>query len=180
MADVTQAIANAAAAAGVNPALAIEVATAESGLNPNTPDSSAGAIGLFQLMPATAAQLGVNPRDVNQNIQGGVTYLAQMLAQFQDTAAALGAYNWGPGHVAQAIALYGSNWLAYAPAETQNYVTKILNNLGTQYQLAPAPDPSSSDPSTDDSSDSSSSFGSTLLYGLIGILALWAYEEFAG
>jgi Transglycosylase SLT domain len=116
---------------GVDPPLAIEVANAESGLNPNVSDSSAGAIGLFQLEPATAAQLGVNPRDVNQNISGGIAYLRQMLAQFGgNVPTALAAYNWGPGAVSGAISQWGGNFLAHAPAETQNYVAKILTNLG--------------------------------------------------
>ena len=123
---------------GVDPNLAIEVANAESGLNPNTSDSSAGAIGLFQLEPATAAQLGVNPRDVNQNIQGGVAYLRQMLGQFGNVATALAAYNWGPSHVAAAIAQWGQNFIAHAPSETQNYVAKILRNL-SQYAATVTP-----------------------------------------
>lgn len=134
-------IAAAAQAQGVDPSLALEVANAESGMNPNTPDSSAGAIGIFQLMPATAAALGVNPRDPAQNIQGGVAYLRQMLAQFGDPALALAAYDWGPGNVSNALATYGGSWAAiapYAPAETQNYVAKILGALG-QYTMAPNP-----------------------------------------
>lgn len=123
---------------GVDANLAIEVANAESGLNPNTPDSSAGAIGLFQLEPATAAQLGVDPRNVSQNIQGGITYLRQMLGQFGSVATALAAYNWGPTRVATAVAQWGSNFLAHAPSETQNYVAKILRNLG-QYAATVTP-----------------------------------------
>lgn len=123
---------------GLEPSIAIEVARAESGLNPNTPDSPTGAIGLFQLEPATAAQLGVNPRDVNENIRGGVTYLRMMLGQFGNLATALAAYNWGPGAVAKAVAQWGAAFLAHAPAETRNYVAKILGNLG-QYQATVTP-----------------------------------------
>ncbi len=122
---------------GVDPSLALEVAQQESGLNRNAV-SSAGAIGVFQLEPATAAMLGVNPYDVNQNIQGGIQYLAQMLAQFGgDVEAALAAYNWGPGNVSNAMAAAGSGWLSTAPAETQNYVQKILTALG-EWNAAPA------------------------------------------
>jgi hypothetical protein len=117
---------------GVDPNLAIEVATVESSLNQNAV-SSAGAIGIFQLEPATAAQLGVNPYDPTQNIQGGIAYLRQMLAQFGDLATALAAYNCGPGCVQKLQANYGSNWLAYAPGETQSYVAKILGAVQTQY-----------------------------------------------
>lgn len=131
--DITQIIANAANDAGIDPNLAIAVAVQESGLNPNAV-SPAGAQGLFQLMPATAAALGVtNPFDPAQSAQGGCTYLAQMLAMFGgDTAKALGAYNWGPGNMQKAIAAYGPAWLQHAPAETQNYVSKILGGLSAQ------------------------------------------------
>jgi hypothetical protein len=117
---------------GVDPNLAIEVATVESSLNQNAV-SRTGAIGIFQLMPATANQLGINPYDLTQNIQGGVAYLRQMLAQFGDPAAALAAYNCGPGCVQTLQAKYGSNWLAYAPTETQSYVPRILGAIQTQY-----------------------------------------------
>jgi len=114
---------------GVDPALAIEVANAESGLNPNVPDSPAGAIGLFQLEPATAAQLGVDPRSVSQNISGGIRYLGMMIAQFGSTAAGLAAYNWGPGNLGGAMQKFGAGWAQHLPAETANYVAKILRNV---------------------------------------------------
>jgi soluble lytic murein transglycosylase-like protein len=123
---------------GVNPALAIEVATAESGLNPNTPDSRTGAIGLFQLEPATAAEMGVNPRDVAQNISGGIGYLKKQLARFGDVAAALAAYNWGASNVANAIARFGAQWLQHIPSETSAYIAKISRGLA-QYQPAVTP-----------------------------------------
>lgn len=116
---------------GVDPALAIEVARAESGLDPNVGDSPAGAIGLFQLEPATAAQLGVNPRDVMQNIAGGIRYLGMMLAQFGSIPAALAAYNWGPGNLGGAMQQYGTAWAQHLPAETSNYVAKIMRNLAS-------------------------------------------------
>ena len=110
---------------GVDPNLALAVAQTESGFNQSAV-SPAGAIGVMQLMPQTAAQLGVDPTDTQQNIQGGIAYLRQMLAQFGDPAAALAAYNWGPGNVQKAQAAYGSGWLAHAPSETQSYVGRIL------------------------------------------------------
>jgi soluble lytic murein transglycosylase-like protein len=132
-----------AQAQGVDPSLALEVAQAESGMNPGVPDSRAGAIGIFQLEPATASMLGVDPRDPAQNISGGITYLRQLLTQYGDPALALAAYDWGPGHLNQAIATYGASWSAiapHAPSETQNYVAKILAALSSQYtpQMNPA------------------------------------------
>lgn len=138
MATVVELITAEAQRQGLDPKIAIEVARAESGLDPNTPDSSAGAIGLFQLEPATAADLGVNPRDVNENIRGGVSYLRHLLGRFGSIPVALAAYDWGTGHVQQALATWGASFLAHAPAETKNYVAKILRNLG-QYTATVTP-----------------------------------------
>lgn len=151
MSSVADLIVAEAEAQGVDPSLAIEVATEESSLNQNARGSS-GEIGVFQLMPDTAAALGVDPTDLNQNIHGGVMYLGQMLAQFGDPVMAVAAYNAGPGAVSKAVAKYGTDgfviaapggpcmpsWLAALTAGTQNYVLKILGNLCTQYSAIPS------------------------------------------
>ena len=108
---------------GVDPALVRAVALAESGMNQNE-ISDAGAIGVMQLMPGTAAALGVDPYDKAQNIEGGVRFLRQMLDQFGGNVPnALAAYNAGPG----AVQRYGG----IPPyKETQNYVGRILDIMG--------------------------------------------------
>nr|WP_245913088.1 lytic transglycosylase domain-containing protein [Litoreibacter ponti] len=83
--------------------------------------SHAGAIGLAQLMPATARKLRVNPRDPKQNLEGGARYLKQMYRKFGSWRLALAAYNAGPGAVEKhgGIPPY---------RETRNYVRKILGS----------------------------------------------------
>jgi hypothetical protein len=132
MAGITipQMISNTAAAAGVPPALALAVAQQESSFNPSAV-SPKGAVGLFQLMPATAASLGVtDSTDPVQNAQGGISYLAQLYSQFGNWVDALTAYNWGPTNVSN----YGSS---AAPASTQQYVSTILANSGLLPTQAP-------------------------------------------
>lgn len=81
--------------------------------------SPAGAIGLTQLMPTTALELGVNPWNAKQNLDGGARYLRRQHDRFGDWSLALAAYNAGP----EAVKRYGG----IPPyEETQNYVQKVL------------------------------------------------------
>lgn len=85
--------------------------------------SSKGAIGVMQLMPDTARDLGVDPFDPTQNIRGGALYLRRMLTTFGgDVRLALAAYNAGPG----AVRKHGG---VPPYAETQAYVTSILGRM---------------------------------------------------
>ena len=84
---------------GVDANLARAVLRHESGGNPKAV-SSAGAIGLMQLMPATARGLGVNPNDPKRNLEGGIKYLAQLSDKYSgDYTRTLAAYNAGSGRV---------------------------------------------------------------------------------
>jgi len=124
--SVQSLVASIAVSMGMDPALALAVAQAESNFNPNAV-SSAGAIGVMQLMPGTAAQMGVtNPTDPTQNITGGLKYLSMLIGQFGgDVSKALAAYNWGPTNVQNAVNTLGSAWANALPNATLSYITRI-------------------------------------------------------
>jgi len=105
----------------ISPKLLKAVAKVESNFRPDV-TSTAGAMGIMQLMPGTARGLGVTDAfDPEQNIMGGAKYLRQMLDRFGgDIRLALGAYNAGPG----AVAKHGG-----VPSYSQKYVSKVLGLL---------------------------------------------------
>lgn len=111
---------------GVSVNLLTAIARAESNFNASAV-SSAGAVGIMQLMPETAASLGVTDSyDAKENIMGGAKYIAQLLEKYSgNTSLALAAYNAGSGNVDK----YGG----IPPfTETQNYVKKVLSYMNTE------------------------------------------------
>lgn len=109
-----------AAQHGLDPNLVLQVIQVESSYNQSAIGSS-GEVGLMQLMPSTAAGLGVNPYDWKQNIEGGVSYLAGLINRFGSWDMGLAAYNAGPGNVSRGI----------IPTSTRSYVDKILSFFTT-------------------------------------------------
>jgi cell wall-associated NlpC family hydrolase len=114
--------ASAAARYGVPPALLSSVAKAESGYNTSAV-SPAGAQGLMQLMPSTAAGLGVNPWDPAQAINGAARLLSSYHSQFGSWPLAVAAYNAGPG----AVSSHGG---VPPYPETRNYVNEVMSYMG--------------------------------------------------
>jgi hypothetical protein len=112
---------------GVDPNLAVHVLYKETGnlKDPENARSKAGALGVMQLMPKTAKELGVDPLDPMQNIQGGISYLKKMYAKYQDPVLAAAAYNAGPGRVDRALKSEGG--LGTLPRETRNYMVGLAS-----------------------------------------------------
>ena len=124
-------IEKAAKTAGLDPRLFRSLVESESGFNhfnPKNPQqiytSNKGAMGLAQLMPGTAKDLGVDPNDPEQNLMGGARYLAQMRNKFGNDFDALRAYNAGPGNASMSKTI------------STEYANKILERLGAN-QSAP-------------------------------------------
>lgn len=138
----------AATEAGIDPMFLASVMEQESRGNASA-KSPKGAIGLMQLMPATAAGLGVDPNDPKQNLRGGGIYLAQQLSRFDgDLDKALAAYNAGPATVQKAVNAAGpdGDWKAamrqFQSAEnfeqTKNYVASIRKEYDSKVEEVPA------------------------------------------
>lgn len=140
-------VTKAAEANNVNPQELNALFTIESGYNPMAV-SSAGALGVGQLMPSTAKDLGVqNPFDPTENIMASAEYFGDLRSRYKeynDPNLAVAAYNWGLGNVDKAVAKFGENWVTGAnngffddkgnwvqmPKETNNYIAKFSGALG--------------------------------------------------
>jgi soluble lytic murein transglycosylase-like protein len=122
----TTAFASASATTGVPEALLNAVASTESSFEPGAV-SSAGAEGLMQMMPSTAASLNVNPFDPSQAIGGAAKLLSSYHQQFGSWSLALAAYNAGPAAVQQ--------YSGIPPySQTQSYVQTVLSRAGMEGQ----------------------------------------------
>jgi hypothetical protein len=88
--------------------------------------SNRGAIGLMQLMPETAAMLGVNPNDPVENLRGGIAYLAGLLKTYKDARLALIAYNAGPDH---------ANKVVRGEADVYPETRRYLDTINATYTL---------------------------------------------
>jgi hypothetical protein len=118
-------LSNAAEQEGLEPELVRSVARVESGLRPDA-RSPKGAIGLMQLMPETAAELGAKPDRADSNALAGAKYLRELLLRYHgDYALALAAYNAGPRAVAKyhGIPPY---------SETVNYILRVLKEYSRE------------------------------------------------
>ena len=120
----------------LRPELVRAVIQVESGFNPSA-HSPKGAMGLMQLMPATARHFGVqNAYNPEENVRAGVAYLKSLLTRFNDDVSlALAAYNAGP----KAVEKYGNTVPPYK--ETRNYVSRIRANSGPTAPVHTGPAP---------------------------------------
>lgn len=125
-------ITQAATQHNIDPSVFRALLMRESSMNPNAV-SPAGAQGVAQFMPGTAAQFGIDPFNPQQAIPAAAMYLRQNLNRFGgDYGQALAAYNWGPGNVAK----FG---MAGAPPGVQRYVASLLGPNRVRPAAGPAP-----------------------------------------
>ena len=123
-----------AAAVGIPPDLFVRQINQESGFDPRCGQSGdasctsgAGAEGIAQFMPTTAAGLGIDPWDPVQALWGAAQLMSRYDRIYGDYRKALAAYNGGTGALHDALQVCGANWLSCEPAETQRYVAVIMD-----------------------------------------------------
>lgn len=112
--------------AGISPVYFVRQINLESGFNPNAV-SPAGAVGIAQFLPSTAAGLGINPWDPIQALRGAANLMASYNRNYGGNyAMALAAYNGGSGTVQYAVNNCGSSWMNCLPYETRHYIYVIM------------------------------------------------------
>ena len=116
--EVKQVIRTQSEAMGVDPAIMLSIAKAESGFRQEA--RGGGAIGVFQLMPATARNMGINPYVLEENIRGGITYYKNLYKMFGSMELAVAAYNTGP------MAVKYANYKV--PYRAQGFVSRIMTD----------------------------------------------------
>ncbi len=115
-----------AIAAGIPANYFVRQINVESGFNPNAV-SPAGAVGIAQFLPSTAAGLGINPWDPIQALRGAAQLMASYTHKYGgDYAKALAAYNAGSANLQYAINNCGANWLNCVPGQTRHYIYVIM------------------------------------------------------
>ncbi len=117
--EVKQNIIRQAQEMGVEPAIVLSLAKTESGFNQKA-RSAGGHIGVFQLSPATAKTMGLNPYDLDDNVKGGITYYKNMYNKFGSMELALAAYNAGPVTIQRC-----NNCI---PSRTKPFVDRIMKD----------------------------------------------------
>lgn len=117
--DIKQNIIKQARSMGVEPAIVLSIAKTESGFRQNV-KSAGGNIGVFQLSPVTAKNMGLNPYDLNDNIKGGITYYKNMYNKFGSMELAVAAYQTGP------MAIIRNN--NKIPSYSQSFVARIMKD----------------------------------------------------
>jgi soluble lytic murein transglycosylase-like protein len=112
--------------AGISPVYFVRQINMESGFNPRAV-SAAGAIGIAQFMPGTAAALGINPWKPIQSLRAAANLMASYTRRYGGNyAMALAAYNAGRGTVQYTVNTCGSNWFNCLPYETRHYISVIM------------------------------------------------------
>ncbi len=150
----------------VPPSLALAVATRESGLNQSAVGTS-GELGVFQIMPGTARDLGVDPSNLEQNVDGGVRYLSQLYQKLGDWRLALEAYNGGIGNVQRGT----------VSSAAQSYADALLGSVdvsGVQFDDAGA---SEGSPAAEDVFSGGLSTVALMAAGLAAVVVIWAVTD---
>lgn len=166
---------------GVDPSVVAAVASVESngahtGANGEITTSEVGALGIMQLMPDTAASLGVDAYDRKQNIEGGSKYLSQLISKYgfetdEQKRKVFAAYNAGPGAVDE----YGG---VPPYKETQRYVDKCMDALNNYQKSASAPVDISSLTLAPDMYDQGLAQTNNTLKRELVSMDNWTYEHF--